>query len=320
MPERRVLVTGASGFVGNALCDRLEVDGWQVRKALRSGHALRPHLDVDVGDIGASTDWRAALKDVQAVIHLAARTHVMREQAQNPLAAYRAINVDGTRCLAEAAAAGGVQRFIFMSSVKVNGERTRARPFREADEPCPEDPYGLTKLEAESELQRVAENSSMGLTIIRPPLVYGPGVKGNFLALMRLIAKGVPLPLASINNSRSMIYLDNLVSAVAVCLADLRAAGQTFLVSDGEDFSTAELVRRLAASLGAHPRLLPCPPAFLRAAGTVLGKQGQIARLTESLQIDSTKIRHVLGWETPSTAQQGLIETARWFVSREDGG
>jgi nucleoside-diphosphate-sugar epimerase len=268
-----------------------------------------------VGEIGPDTDWRTALEDITAVVHLAARTHVMRESAADPLAAYRDINVEGTQRLAEAAAAAGVRRFVFLSSIKVNGERTGLLPFGEADEPRPEDAYGITKLEAEQVLERIAAESEMRVTILRPPLVYGPGVKGNFLALMGAVRKGVPLPLGLVDNRRSLVHVGNLASAIVACLDNERAAGQTFLVSDGEDLSTPELIRRLATGLATRPRLYPCPVWLLRVAGTLLGKRAQVARLTDSLQVDSARIRQMLGWTPPFTVEQGLAETAWWFAS-----
>jgi nucleoside-diphosphate-sugar epimerase len=270
---------------------------------------------VRVSDIGSNTDWRAALQGISSVIHLAGRAHVMRESASNPLAAYRETNVAGTRRLAEAAAEEGVKRFIFLSSIKVNGERTDLQPFRESDEPRPEDAYGISKLEAERELNRIAAGSEMGITIIRPPLVYGPGVKGNFLSLMRAVHRGIPLPLASITNARSLISVENLVSAIMACLGDPRAAGRTFLVADGQDLSTSELIRRLADAFGSRLRLYPCPPVLLRFGGALTGNRAPIKRLTDSLQVDSSKIRQVLDWEPALSVEQGLSETARWFTS-----
>lgn len=310
-----VLITGATGFVGSALCARLGRIGIRHRRALR--HFAEPASEdiAPVGDIGSNTDWRAALQGISSVIHLAGRAHVMHESGSNPLAAYRETNVEGTRRLAEAAAEEGVKRFIFLSSIKVNGERTDMQPFLESDEPRPEDAYGISKLEAEQELTRIASESEMGITVIRPPLVYGPGVKGNFLSLIRAVHKGVPLPLASIMNSRSLVCVENLVSAITTCLGDARAAGQTFLVADGEDLSTPELIRRLAGALGSRLRLYRCPLGLLRIAGTATGSQASIKRLTESLQVDSSKIRRALDWKPALSVEQGLSETARWFVS-----
>ncbi|MEX0958139.1 MAG: SDR family oxidoreductase [Burkholderiales bacterium] len=315
----RVLITGATGFVGSALCAALEQRGVGCRRALRAGTGAGQNDSV-VGDIGPHTDWQAALEGISSVVHLAARTHVMRESAADPLAAYREINVEGTRRLAEAAAAAGVRRFVFLSSIKVNGERTGLLPFGESDEPHPEDAYGITKLEAEQVLKRIAAESQMRVTILRPPLVYGPGVKGNFLALMGAVRKGVPLPLGSVDNRRSLVHVGNLASAVVACLDNERAAGQTFLISDGEDLSTPELIRRLATGLGTRPRLYRCPVRLLRAAGALLGRRAQVARLTDSLQVDSARIRQTLGWTPPVSTEEGLADTARWFVAQAGGG
>lgn len=313
---QRLLITGATGFVGSALCTLLDRTGVEYCRATRTAAGTRRD-DVVVGRIGPGTDWSAALEGIACVVHLAARTHVMHESAADPLAAYREINVEGTRRLAEAAAAAGVRRFVFLSSVKVNGERTGAQPFGEADAPSPEDAYGITKLEAERVLARISRQSGMAVTVLRPPLVYGPGVKGNFLSLMRAVRKGVPLPLGSLDNRRSLVYVGNLASAIVRCVESERAAGQMFLVSDGEDLSTPELIRRVATALGVRPRLLPCPPALLLLAGRLSGRRAQVARLTDSLQVDSGKIRRELDWAPPVSVDLGLTETAHWFVSRD---
>jgi nucleoside-diphosphate-sugar epimerase len=310
---QRVLVTGAAGFVGSALCARLGQSGIQHRRALRRDAEATSNDAVLNGDIGSDTDWQGALRGISSVIHLAARAHDMRETASYPLSIYRETNVAGTRRLAEAAAGEGVRHFIYVSSIKVNGERTEAQPFRETDAPRPEDAYGVTKLEAEQELNRIAAGTNMAITIIRPPLVYGPGVKGNFLKMMLAVSKGVPLPLASIKNSRSLIYVENLVSAIVACLGNPLGAGHTFLVSDEHDLSTPELIRHIAAALAVRPRLYRFPPSLLRVVGSLVGRREQIVRLTDSLQVDSSLIRRVLGWTPPFSVEQGLAETARWF-------
>jgi nucleoside-diphosphate-sugar epimerase len=310
----RVLVTGAAGFVGTALCAALPEQGFHVRRAVRA--AARESGDaVAVGNIDAFTDWSTALQGVDAVVHLAALTHRVGATAKEHLGDYRRINVAGTRRLAEQAVAAGVRRFVFMSSIKVNGESTGNEPFRETDTPAPQDAYGITKLEAEQALSTFARESTIDVVVLRPPLVYGPGVKGNFLRLMRLIGHGVPLPLASVRNRRSLIYVDNLADAVIAALRAPHAAGRTYLVSDGVALSTPDLLRRIGRALGRNARLMPCPPVLLRAAGTLMGRSDEIARLTGSLEVDSTRIGRELGWRAPHPPEHGFRKTADWYNS-----
>lgn len=320
-----ILVTGANGFVGCALCHALVEAGHRVRKSIRAVYpaASVPTHDmagkaaqtVAVGDIGPDTDWASALKGVHAIVHLAARVHVMNDISENPLAAFRRVNTAGTERLARAAAAFGVRRMIFVSSVKVNGERTSGPPFTENDMPRPEDPYGISKWEAEQLLHRVAEETGLETIVLRPPLLYGPGVKGNFLRLLRLIDASVPLPLANVDNRRSLLYLGNLVDAIIQCIAHPAAAGQTFLVSDGEETSTPELIRHLAHALGKRARLFTAPPGLLRLAGRAVGRGDKVARLLDSLVMDSSKICRDLGWQPPYSMARGLKETAAWYRS-----
>ena len=309
-----VLVTGASGFVGTALCAALPRHGFRVRRALRG--AAHSGDAIGVGSIDALTDWTAALAGVDVVVHLAARTHDVLDPTPQRLDDYRRVNVAGTRRLAEQAAAAGVRRFVFMSSVKVNGESTRDRPFRESDVPDPQDAYGITKLEAEQVLAELSRHGTIEIVVLRPPLVYGAGVKGNFLRLTGLLARGVPLPLASVRNRRSLIYVGNLVEAIVTALRSAQAAGRTYLVSDGEALSTPDLLRRLARALGRDARLLPCPAAVLRGVGALIGRSDEIARLTGSLEVDSTRIRRELGWAAPHSPEDGFRETADWYNSR----
>jgi len=309
-----VLVTGASGFVGTALCKKLGAQGHVVRRAVRMA-ASGPDT-VAVGDIGPATDWSAALGGVDCVVHLAARAHVMRDTAAAPLAEYRRINVDATIMLARAAAAARVRRFVFLSSVKVNGERTADRPFTEDDTPRPEDAYGISKWEAEQALSKVAGETGLEVAVLRAPLVYGPGVKGNFFSLLRAVARGIPLPLASIDNRRSLIYVGNLSDAVMRCIDHPAAAGKTFLVADGADVSTPQLIHAMAAALGAPARLLPFPPALLRGGAALFGKMATVSRLTDSLQVDIGRLRRELGWRPECALAQGLAETARWYHAR----
>jgi nucleoside-diphosphate-sugar epimerase len=311
--ENTILVTGADGFIGRALCEALAASGRRVRRAVRQSDSASGGV-VAVGDIGPDTEWGTALDGVDSIVHLAARTHVLRETAPDALAAYRRTNVAGTERLARAAAARGVRRLVFLSSVKVNGERTGERPFREEDVPRPEDPYGVSKAEAERALAGIAAETGLPVTILRPPLVYGPGVKGNFLRLLRLVARGVPLPLGAIDNHRSFIYLGNLVDAIVQALDAPRAAGRIYLAADGEDLSTPGLVRALASALGVKPRLLPFPLLALKLVATLTGRGAEFARLAGSLQVDSTRIRRELDWRPPYTLVQGLERTAQWYL------
>jgi nucleoside-diphosphate-sugar epimerase len=307
-----VLVTGATGFIGTALCRHLTASGGSVRGAARSAGA--PGTTIAVGDIGTSIDWSAALAGIEHVVHLAGWAHVAA-CGSAALAAARRVNVDGTRRLAEAAAAAGVRRLLFLSSVKVNGETTDKTPFAESDPPRPEDAYGITKWEAEQALRQVAAQSRIEIVVLRAPLVYGAGVKGNFLRLMDFVARGVPLPLASVRNRRSLVYLGNLIDAIAICLAAPRAAGRTYFVSDGEDVSTPVLVRALGGALGTPARLIPCPVTLLRLAAALVHR-ADIEKLTGSLQIDTSRIRNDLGWRAPCSLPAGLQETARWYLGR----
>jgi nucleoside-diphosphate-sugar epimerase len=299
----RFFVTGASGFVGSALSSELRRRGMDVRSILRTQQ-----------EIDGSSDWRDALQGVSVVIHLAARVHVMHESAADPLAEFRKVNVEGTEHLARSAAAAGVKRLVYVSSIKVNGEETiGGQRYSEVSAPFPTDPYGLSKWEAEQALQRVAAETGLELVVIRPPLVYGMGVKGNFAQMMKALARGLPLPLASIGNQRSLVYVGNLVDAIITCATHPKAVGQTYLIDDGEDVSTPELLRQLGISMGCPARLLRCPIRLLEWLGALMGKSGQVERLVGSLQIDSRKIRHELNWTPPYSLHQGLQKTAEWY-------
>ncbi len=305
------LITGATGFVGQALVTAL--GDRPLKRALRRARAEPLSTDVIVGDIGPGTDWRDALKGVDRVVHLAARTHVLDEQDADPLMRYREINVLGTSRLAEQAAAAGVRRFIFLSSIKVNGEATADHPFTENDVPDPIDAYGISKCEAEVSLRAIAAKTGMETVILRPPLVYGPGVKGNFLRLLKLIESGIPLPIGSIKNRRSLIGVTNLADAIVACIDSPAAADQTYLVSDGEDLSTPELVARLARAMGKPPRLLPCSAALLDFGAALFGKRAEMLRLTGSLQVDNSRIRRELDWRPRCSLDQGLNATVQWY-------
>ncbi len=302
----KALVTGAAGFVGSALCARLAASGVEVVPAVRCKSGF-PH-EVAVGNLSASTDWRSALTGCDAVIHLAARVHVMDDTAKGPLALYRATNTEATLNLTRQAAQAGVKRFVYISSIKVNGEG-RDAPYRETDAPAPEDAYAISKWEAEQGLQRIAAETGLEIVILRPPLVYGPGVKANFQWLMRTVERGWPLPLGAIRNRRSLLYLGNFVDAIRLCVEHPAAAGQTFLLADGEPVSTPELVRALARAMGRPARLPAVPVGVLRLAGALLGKRAAVARLTGSLFVDSSAIRARLSWTPPYTLRQGLAAT-----------
>jgi UDP-N-acetyl-alpha-D-quinovosamine dehydrogenase len=313
----RILVTGASGFVGRAVLDALKGQPQhELRAALRAERDLGPGVEcVRIGDIGADTDWRAALDGREVVIHTAARVHVMRETAVDALAEFRKINVAGSLNLARQAARAGVRRFIFISSVKVNGEgRPDGRPYVADDEPAPADPYALSKLEAERGLRELAAGTGMEVVIIRPPLVYGPGVRANFLSMMRCLSRGIPLPLGAVHNRRSLVALDNLVDLVLTCIEHPAAANQVFLVSDEEDLSTSELLQRLGRALGRPARLLPVPVPLLELGARLLGRASLAQRLCGSLQMDIGKTRTLLGWTPPVSVDAALAKTARHFL------
>jgi nucleoside-diphosphate-sugar epimerase len=351
----KVLVTGAGGFIGRPLCKELFQRGYQVRAAMRSrGQLSTAGETVTVGAIDAGTKWDDVLRGADTVIHLAARVHVMKDKAADPLTEFLKVNLYGTANLAQQAARAGVKRLVFVSSIKVNGEstafvstlspgpseRTTSHStrlhnnvsqvagypspsegegkvaFSETDEPDPQDPYAVSKLQAEQVLQKISKETGLEVVIVRPPLVYGPGVKGNFLRLLAAIDKGVPLPLAGAHNLRSLVYVGNLVDALIACATHPAAAGQTYLVSDGEDVSTAMLVENIARTLGRSSRSFHFPPNVLRAAATMLGRAEQMDRLFGSLRVNDQKLRSELGWVPPYTLEQGLRATADWYRDR----
>ncbi len=304
-----LLVTGANGFLGSALCATLFREGHAVRAVVRFRSTRGAVVEtVGVGSIGAETNWLVVLEGVEVVIHLAARVHVMHDKTDDPLAEFRAANVEATLNLALQAAAVGVRRFVFISSVKVNGESTSpGRAFTEVDPPNPQDAYGQSKYEAEQGLRLISADTGMEVVIIRPPLVYGPGVKANFAALMRAVQRGWPLPMGTItHNRRSLVGLDNLVDLIMTCIVHPAAANQTFLASDGGDLSTTALVRSLARAAGVSACLLPVPVWVLRIAAALLGKGAAVQRLCGSLQVDISKARDLLGWVPPVSVDEGL--------------
>lgn len=307
-----ILVTGANGFVGSALCRTLRAGGAAVVAARRRQGGAG---EVAVGELDGNTDWSAALGGCDRVIHLAARVHVMADTSADPMAAYRVVNVDATLNLARQAARHGVRRFVFVSSVKVNGEASADQPLRATDRPAPCDPYGQSKLEAELALKELGALTGMEVVIVRPPLVYGPGVKANFHNLMRLVKLGVPLPLARVRNQRSMVALDNLVDLLRVCADHPAAAGHTFMVSDDHDLSTAELVKLIGTAMGKRVLLLPVPAGLLSGAARLIGRGGFASRLFGSLQVDIGATRAILNWTPAVSTEAGIARTVTHFLA-----
>lgn len=307
----RVLITGATGFVASAAIPLLRSRGWQIRTAVRRPDS-RPAADtVVVGEVGADTDWSAALDGVDAVVHLAAHVHRPGDGGPEGDAHHFAVNADGTRRLAAAAAAAGVRRFVFVSSIKAvadDGVVTETMSTQ------PRSAYGRSKLEGEHALEDIAGSSGMEAVVLRPPLVYGPGVGANFLQLLRLCRSGLPLPFGAIRNRRSLIHVGNLADAIAACVCVPRAAGRRFLVHDGPTPSTADLVAKLRAAFGLHPRLLPVPPIVLRAGLHMLGRGDAYERLTGTLVLDDTGFRTLTGWSPPISQERALRDTVRWFL------
>ena len=308
MTPIRIVLTGASGFLGQALSRRLLEDGHLLT-------ALSRKVSMAVGatwvQVSRYDGDDSLLVGQDCVIHLAARVHVMDDAVQDPLAEFRAANVDLTANLARQAARAGVRRFVFVSSIKVNGESTQlGAPFAADAVPAPMDAYGVSKMEAEQGLREIASQTGMQVVIIRPPLVYGPGVKANFAAMIRGLQRGIPLPLGAIHNQRSLVALDNLVDLIVTCLTHPAAANQTFLVSDGEDVSTSDLLRRMGQAMGHPARLIPVPASWLKLAAAMVGKQDMAQRLCGSLQVDIEKTRQLLGWNPPLTLDEGLKKAA----------
>ena len=315
-----ILLTGASGFVGRAVQASL-IRSRFVRVALRQADAAGVPEGVEVAETSLSPDqdWIEALRGVSSVIHCAARVHVMNEEAADPLAEFRRVNVDGTLRLACQAAEAGVRRFVFVSSIKVNGEHSQpGQPFTADQIPSPCDPYGVSKWEAEVGLLALSEETGMEVVIIRPPLVYGPGVKANFLAMMRWLKRGVPLPLGGLTeNRRSLVFLDNLVDLIVTCVDHPAAANQIFLVSDDEDLSTAALLRRMTGALGRPGRLVPVPTGLVTLGAKLIGRPGIAQRLCASLQVDIGKTKELLGWSPPVSVDEGLRRTAEHWLKLE---
>lgn len=310
----RILLTGSGGFVGSRLATVLNSEScFQLRTASRSVLEDKNNFRIE---LESASNWMDALEGVNTVIHTAARAHVMKDEVPDPLAEYRKVNVEGTLNLARQAAKAGVSRFIYISSIKVNGEQTpQDTPFTADDVPAPEDPYGVSKLEAETGLHEIASETGMEVVIIRPPLVYGPGAKGNFASMIKLVEKGLPLPLGAIHNKRSLVALDNLVDLIITCIDHPAAANQVFLAGDGQDVSTTELLRGVGRAMDKPARLIPVPAGMLMFGAGLLGKKAVAQRLLGSLQVDISKARNLLGWEPPLSVEEGL---QRCFVSENE--
>jgi nucleoside-diphosphate-sugar epimerase len=325
----KVLVTGATGFVGGALtrqlADQVSAPGNEPPASLnviagvrRASQRLPQAVEqCVVGELSGETDWSKALRGVDAIVHCAARVHVMQDKAEDPLSAFRAVNVEGTLNLARQAASAGARRFVFVSSIKVNGEATLVgRPFRADDAAAPQDPYGVSKHEAETGLRRLAIDTGMEVAIVRPPLVYGRGVGANFRAMMGAVARRLPLPLGGIeDNRRSMVALDNLIDLLVTCIAHRDAANRTFLVSDDEDLSTSQLLRRLGQAMGRPTRLVPVPVSWLEFGAAMLGRRNVAQRLCGSLQVDISDTRQRLGWVPPLSVDEGLKRAAEGYLN-----
>ncbi len=312
-------MTGASGFIGQTLIPILKSQNIEVLQVTRQQTDSKMN-SLFVPDFAAKHAWQGLLLNCDVVIHLAARVHVMHDEALNPLEAFLAVNLHGAVNLAKAAAKAGVKRFVFVSSIKVNGELTKKQPFTESDSPNPQDPYAVSKFEAEKALRQIEQETGMQVVILRPPLIYGPGVKANFAALLKLVDKKIPLPLANINNERSLIYLDNFVDAIITCATHPNAAGQTYLVSDGEDVSMPQLIHQIALAFKKSSYLFSFPISAMRFVASFFGKANSVDRLTESLVIDSAKIRRELDWKPPFTMSEGLKETVDWYRKSHQKG
>jgi nucleoside-diphosphate-sugar epimerase len=314
----KVLITGVNGFIGKTLSDELVIKGFNVNGTVRSVMSVDFPGAITkfvIKDIDSKTDWQNALEGVDVVIHLAARVHVMKDTAIDALSEFRRVNVEGTLNLARQAVEAGVQRFIFISSIKVNGEGSiLGQPYTPEDQPAPVDPYGISKREAEDGLRQLASETGMEVVIIRPPLVYGPGVKANFQSMMRWLDKGIPLPLGAIHNQRSLVSLDNLIDLIVTCIHHPAAANQIFIAGDGEDLSTIELLQRMAAALGKKAWLIPVPSFILEWGARLVGKQAITQKLCGSLQVDISKARDLLDWKPPVSVDEALRKTAQYYM------
>jgi len=316
--SRKIIVTGAAGFIGLHLCKALQLHGFRVIACVRNTEeslALPTGVELRVlGILDSKTNWDSVLEKGDIIVHLAGRAHVLHETSKDPLTEFRAINRDVTKTLALACARKRVSRLVFLSSIGVNGSATADRPFSEADIPAPIEPYAVSKWEAEQEIAVIGHEQGLAFTIIRPPLVYGPGNPGNFLRLLRLAASGLPLPLASFENRRSMIFVRNLVDAVIVSMVSPTAINKTYVVSDRQDVSTSELLVFIRGKLGMSPRLFWCPTVLVHAAASLAGFAAAFEKLAGTLLVDCSKLKSELGWEPPFSLSTGLTETAKWYT------
>lgn len=314
-----ILLTGATGFVGSALTRQLHQQGYSLTAVVRRVTDSLPGTiqQTPVGDLRPNTNWTPVLNGVDTVIHLAARVHVMRDDTTDPLAAFRRINTIATLNLAQQAADARARRFIYLSSIKVNGENTTDKPFTPKEHNVPTDPYALSKYEAERGLMEMAQQTGMEIVIIRPPLVYGPGVKGNFRQLIQWTHRGIPLPLGAIHNQRSLVALDNLINLVITCINHPAAANQTFLISDDEDLSTTELLQRLGNALDKPACLFPVPQGLLEHGLKLIGKGDIARRLCSDLRIDISNTKQRLDWKPPVSVDEGLRRTAQWYLQQQ---
>lgn len=311
MNGQRILVTGATGFVGQRVCSQLENLGAVVIKTSRAPSSEPNTFQVQA--LGPHTEWRESLQGCTSVVHLAARVHVMNENAVDPLLEFRQANTEGTLQLARQAVQCGVKRMVFISSIKVNGE---AGEFTASSIPNPIDPYGISKYEAEQQLLELSRQSGLEVVILRPPLVYGPGVRANFLKLLSVVARGIPLPLGAVNNQRSLVYVGNLANAIATCLNHSNAVGKTYLVSDNSDVSTPQLVREMALALGRKANLINISPWLIESLAALLGKRAAAQRLLGNLTVSPQALHEDLDWEPPYSMQVGMKETADWYMQQ----
>jgi len=317
---KKVLVTGATGFVGRHLCNSLFSNGYIVTGTIRSSEKVLPPGNYDlriIGDIGTDIDWASALRDIDYVVHLAARVHIMSDPAEDPLSEFRRVNSWGSANLAESAVAAGVKRLIYVSTIKVLGEKTDGQAFCHTDMAAPCDPYAVSKLEAEEALKDIANDKGLEIVILRPPLIYGPGVGGNFLRILGLVSRGIPLPLGMIRNSRRMLAVSNLCDVIRISLEHPDAARRTFLLADGEDTSTPGLFRMIGDVMDKPVRLLPVPEQLLRFGGKILGRSNDVARLCDSLQIDIDETKRVLDWSPGTSLEDGIRSVVQWYLRKE---